>query len=600
MATHVNRISVPISIVGLLLPIVIAGGWPSEALVAGERGSAQPALTRGDPGSQGAGAPNPLKVGAPGDDAVAELPARWQDELVPVAVADISGAEPLMQQAITSARNELSALLTDPSSDRPALAEGYGRLGALFLLVEVEARADACLRNAMTLDPDELRWPYYAGYLAMLAGNLEQAVDYLEQARAIDPDYPTLYMRLGKVHLDRSDLDQARAAFERVKDNPELRSPAHYYLGQIAVLERRFDEAVPLLETALEANPEATEVHYPLAQAHRALGDTERAREHLEQFVLRAPDIPDPLLAELEAATKRSLPAFKRAIHAVRGGDYATAVDQFRAGLAVDPDNAAARVSYARALYLAGQRESAAEQLAQALAIDPSQVLGRFLEGVLYQQQGDDARAVAAYRQTLALEPTHVGALFYLANLDFAAGRYSEAAVGYEQALAADASIAPARLLALVAALRAGAPETDIAERLAALRADHPEDPQLRYAEARLLGAATDQGVRDPEGAMALAAALAVEQPIPPHQRAVALAEAAAGKPDTAVQRLQGLVDMVGWMAPPPERDVMELELTAYQDGRLPPAWPNGDPLLGPPPFDPLRPFRDYPATAPY
>jgi hypothetical protein len=99
---------------------------------------------------------------------------------------------------------------------------------------------------------------------------------------------------------------------------------------------------------------------------------------------------------------------------------------------------------------------------------------------------------------------------------------------------------------------------------------------------------------------MALAASLVVQQPIPPHQRAVALAEAAAGKPDKAAQHLRGLVDTVGWMAPPPERDVMEMELAAYRDGRLPPAWPAGDPLLGPPPFDPLRPFRDYPATAPY
>jgi tetratricopeptide (TPR) repeat protein len=596
MAIDGNRISVRISIIALLLPLVVGVGWPAEMLQAGENDAAAPASKRDGDG----GDASRTQAGATGGDAVAELPARWRDELLPVSEADISGAEPLMQQAITSARDALVGLLTEPAAERKDLAKGYGRLGALFLLVEVEARADACLRNAMTLDPDELRWPYYAGYLAMLAGNLDQAIAYLEQARAIDASYPTLYMRLGKVHLDRSELDQARAAFERVKDNPDLRSPAHYYLGQIAVLERRFADAVPLLETALEANPEATEIHYPLAQALRALGDKERARSHLEQFVLRAPDIADPLLAELEAATQRSLPAFERAIHAIRGGDYQAAGEYFRAGLDVAPDNAAARVSYARALYLAGQRDAAAEQLAQALQVDPEQVLGQFLEGVLGQQQGDLAGAAAAYRRTLALQPDHAGALFYLANLDFDAGRFGEALAGYEQALAADASIAPARILALIAALHAGASSTEILERLATLRAQHPDDPQLKYAHSRLLSAAADPAVRDPAQAMELAVELAVQQPIPPHQRAVALAAASSGDFDKAATTLKGLIDNLGWMAPPAELDVMEAELAAYRDATLPPPWPIGDQLLSPPPFDPLRPFRDYPATAPY
>jgi len=575
---------------GLLVPLLVGG-----TLAAADTAS-KPAA----PTTDSADRPETGAASASAPDAVAELPERWRGELVPVDLPDISGAEPLVQQAITSARAELNELLAEPDPDRKALATAYGRLGALFLLVEVEARADACLRNAMTLDPDELRWPYYAGYLAMLAGNLDKAVTYLERARAIDPDYPTLYMRLGKVHMDRSDLAEARAAFEQVKDQPQLRSPANYYLGQIALLERRFADAVPLLEAALAANPEATEVHYPLAQAYRALGDTELAREHFKQFDLRAPDIADPLLAELEGATKRSLPAFKRAIYAIRGGDYGTAVEEFRTGLEVAPDNAAARVSYARALYLNGDREAAAEQLAKALELDPEQVLGQFLQGVLYQQQGDEAAAADAYRSTLALEPDQAGALFYLANLDFGAGRYAEAAAGYDAALAADAGVAPARLLGLVAALRAGTPEAAVAERLAALGEQHPEDPQLRYARARLLAAAEDPAVRDPKQAMALAAGLAVQQPIPPHQRAVALAEASAGNFDRAQAAVAGLIDMVGWMAPAGELDVMQQELAAYRDQRLPPPWPIGDPLLSPPPFDPLRPFRDYPATAPY
>ena len=539
-------------------------------------------------------------------DVVSDPPGPWKDKLAPVADSDISGAEPLMQQAIRTARSEVAALLEgreakSAAGGNDALAAAYGRLGALLLLVEVEAQADACLRNAMTLQPNEFRWPYYAGYLAMLAGNLDHAVDYLEKARGINPDYPALYIRLGKVHFDRSDLAEARAALEHVKDVPELASPANYYLGQIALLERRFDDAVVLLQAALAANPDATEVHYPLAQAYRALGNTEQARTQLALFKLRAPEIADPLLDELQAATKRSLPSFKRAIEAVRQGDYAAAVREFGAGLEVDPNNAAARISYARVLYLTGQTDAAVKELDRAMASDPKQVLGHFLQGVLRQQQGDLDGAAAAYRRTLELDPKHSGALFYLANLDFAAGRYAQAAEVYRAVVANDPSIAPARLLALVAARRAGAEEARIAADLKSLVETYPDDPQASYALAALLAAADDPSVRNPERALEIAADLFVQQPAPPNQHLLALTQAAAGKFDEAIKTQQQLLEMAKWMAPPAEAERIEKELGAYQRHERPHgAWADDDPLLAPPPFDVMRPFRDYPATTPY
>ncbi|MCF7985159.1 MAG: tetratricopeptide repeat protein [Thiohalocapsa sp.] len=548
-----------------------------------------------------------LLAGPAAGGLAAAPPQAFAHDLVPVAESDVSGAEALVQQAIAEARAEINALLAQPLSDAGALpdagalADAYGRLGALFLLVEVEAQADACLRNAMTLAPEAFRWPYYAGYLAMLAGNLDRAVDYLQRARAIDPDYPTLYVRLGKVHLDNSELAEAKAAFERVDDVPELASPVNYYLGQIALLERRHEDALALLQAALAANPQATEVHYPLAQAYRALGDTDKARLHLDRFELRAPEVADPLLEELQAATKRALPAFKRGIHAVQQGDYAAAVDEFAAGLAVDPNNAAARVSYARVLYLVGRRDDAAAELDRALALDPRHLLGHFLAGVLHQARGDTEAAARAYRHVLALDSKHTGARFYLANLDFAAGRFAQAADAYRRVLADDASIAPARLLAVIADGHAGAAPAELAVSLSGLADAHPDDLQVQYALTRLLAAADDPAVRDPERASELARSLIARMPIPPHQRLLALAQAGAGDFEQAVDTQQGLVALAGWMAPPAEMEAMRAELDAYRRGELPsPAWLPTDALLSPPRFDPMRPFRDYPATTPY
>lgn len=534
-------------------------------------------------------------------DAVASLPAPWDQRLVAIPESDLSGAEPSIRQAIIEARAAIAELLGDPASEPKRLAQAYGRLGALLVLREVEAPADAAFRNAQTLEPDAFRWPYYGGYLAMMTGNNDRALERFEAARALDPDYPTLYLRLGKVHLDRSELTEAKTNLERVAEVPGLASAAHLYLGQIANLERRYSDAVAHLTKTLELDPQATEAHWPLAQAYRALGENDQARAHMAQVEPRTPPAKDPLLEQLQGAAQQSVPAFERAMYAVDKRDYPTAVAELAAGLEVAPQNLAARVSYARVLYLAGDREQAAVELDWVLAADPNQTLALFLKAVLLQQQGDLGGAAKHYRRVLTIEPTHPGALYSLANLELTSGHPAEAAEAYRRVLEAEGAPPPARLLALVAAHRAGRSEAESAAELAALMAAQPDDPLLAYAQACLLAAAKDPAVRDPARASALASTLGFLLPGPPQQRVLALSQAASGDFPGAASTLDQAIRLSGGWLPSSLRGLLERELSGYQDHRLPDQpWPEGDPLLAPPPFDPIGPFRDYPAAVPY
>lgn len=534
-------------------------------------------------------------------DPLASLPDPWAERLLPIPDSDLSGAEPAIRQAITEARATIAGLLDRPDADPNRLAQAYGRLGALLVLREVEAPADAAFRNARTLEPGAFRWPYYAGYLAMMTGNNDRALEQLEAARALDPDYPTLYLRLGKVHLDRSELAEAKARFEHIREVPGLASAANFYLGQIANLERRYPDAVAHLTKTLEIDPGATEAHWPLAQAYRALGENDAARAHMAQVEPRTPAAKDPLLEQLQGAAEQSVPAFERAIYAVGKRDYQTAADELSAGLAVAPDNLAARVSYARVLYLAGERSGAESELDRVLGADPDQTLALFLKGVLLQQDGDGAGAADHYRRALAVEPDHPGVLYYLANLDFASGRYAEAAAGYKRALQAEDAPPPARLLSLAAAHHAGRPESETAQALADLSAARPDDPLLAYAHACLLAGARDPAVRDPARASALALTLGFLMPGPPQMRVLALSQAANGDFEGATATLDQVITLSGGWLPPGLQGILQGEIDAYRAGRLPDQpWPQDDPLLAPPPFDPIGPFRDYPASVPY
>ncbi len=536
----------------------------------------------------------------PAPDPVAAPPAPWVESLAPIPAADFTGAEPRMRDAIETARAQVADLLTKPDPDSAALARAYGRLGALLVLREVEAPAAAAFRNARTLDPKEFRWPYYAGYLALKSGNTDQALEALEAALSINPDYPPLALRLGKLRLDRNELSAAQAALQRAATTPGLAAAAQFHLGQIALLERRHQDAVRHLEAALSADPAATQCHWPLAQAYRALDQDDRARQHLAQVAPRAPVADDPLLAELEGMARQSVPAFERAVYAVDQRDFQTAVREFAAGLDVDPDNAAARVSYARVLYLTGDAQGADRELDLALGLAPDAPSAHFYKGLLAQAAGDPAAAADRYRRVLAQAPGHLGARYYLANLDFVAGRYEEAAAGYRKILDAPGAPAPTALLAVVAGARSGAADAEAARALEALVARSPGDPQVRYALIRLRAAARDPAELDPGRALALAAALAFEQPGPPALRALALSQAASGDLSAAAETLRQAQTLAGGWLPADLRRATERELETYRTSPWQtPNW-SDDPLLAPPPLDAHGIIRDYPEAVPY
>ncbi len=535
-------------------------------------------------------------------DALAQLPQAWQERIHPLPEPDIGGADRNAQDAIGDARGKVDALLRADGTDAKNLAEAFARLCALYQQVKIDASAEVCWGNARALAPDDYRWAYYAGYLALTRGRSEAALELLATARRLNPDYAPVDLRLGQAWLDTDALDQARTSLERAAGTPGLRGAALYYLGQIDLLQRDYAGAERHLTEALAVNPKGAETHYPLAQAYRHLGKEELAREHLALFKHGTPAADDPLVDELQQVLAPARRDFRQGLQAVRSQDYAAAVAHFEQGLKFDPDNLAARVSYARALFLDRQTEAARTQLQSVIARDPDHLLANLFLGMLMQSQGETRQAAAHYRRIVQLEPGNEGAHFFLANLLFDDGQYAQAAQHYAAALKASDAIPPARLLEPVALHRAGRPDAEVARMLERRIEAHPRQVELQYAMILLRALSRDPAVRDRKRALDTANALVVAQPMPPLVEAQALAAAADGRFEEAAREQQQLIDRLTWRVSPQQMQRMRDALDTYKKGKMPErdAWPKSDPMLGTGHFDAVAQFRDYPVAKPY
>jgi len=539
-----------------------------------------------------------LWCGLAAADPLSELPTVWQGRIEALPEADISGAEPAARRAMADARSGVNALLAD--AEAPALAGRFGELGNLYQIYDVHTLAETAYANARSLEPENFRWAYYAAYLALSDGRIAQAVTRFQEAAKLNPGYAPLQLRLGQCWYEQNRLAQAVPVLEAAAKVPELRGGALYLLGQIDLLERRYDQAIARFEQVLAMDPEADQVHYPLARAYRAAGNGQLAREHLAQQGRRAPRVEDPLVLELEALKKGARPLYVRAMQEVKAGDFVSAVSSFREGLERDPDNLNARISLARAQYLAGQGDAARIMLEEVLARDSNKLLAAFLLGVLKDAAGDGAGAADRYRSILELDAAHAGAHFFLANRLLRDRDYPGASRHYSSTLASDSENPPARLYYLIASLHAGEPETKIASRLSADVQSHPEQQMARYAYSRLLAGSAAPEVRDPGEALVLARELAMSLPIPPHLEALAYAEAASGNFAEALGIQKQLVGMA-WMAPVSVQQGLQEVVEDYEQERLPVEfWPPDDPILTPPPVDAGMVLREYPSPVPF
>jgi protein O-mannosyl-transferase len=522
-------------------------------------------------------------------------------ELVPMPDLDLSDAEARAREAIEAARETVRAQLEDTAATASVQAEAYGRLGGLYHAHDIPAGAVPAYRNARRLDPKHFRWAYLEAWLAQGVGRLEDALEAYEAAQAIDPAYPPLALRLGEVLLQLNRPEAAAEYLHTALAEPGLEAAAAFRLGQLALQRRDFAEAESWLRRSLDADPGAEAAHTALAMALRAQGSMDAAREALARGGERQPLAEDRIVRDLEDLNTGAHRHFLRGLLAVREGRFAEGAEFFGQGLAEDPGNLAARISHARALYLAGQPSDARAELQTVLERRPGEPLAAFLLGLLLEVDGDAAGARDLYRLSMAAQPEHPGASHHLGLLDFRDGEWQSAALLLAQAGSHFPDNVTARVLALIAASRAGGELVEIAAGLEAIAAEYPLQPLPRYALSRLRSAAEEPAVRDPGRGLELAEGLLAAGPIPPVYEALALARTASGDPAGARAALEDAQAAYRWSGALIFLPRLEPQFARLAAGELPStAWPEDDPVLMPPPTDPRGVFQEYPTPRPF
>jgi tetratricopeptide (TPR) repeat protein len=306
------------------------------------------------------------------------------------------------------------------------------------------------LEEARAVAPDDLELAFLlaSGYLQLK--KVEAAEPLLARLSGARP-IPETHVLIGRTYRDAGFYDRARAAFEKaLAMNPRTRR-AHYYLGTLAVIvegDIRLDDAIREFREELKVAPDDPLVHIRLGMALVEARRPAEALQSLERASRAASPIADVFhyLGRAQLALDRpqeAIQSFRRALELSRSSrldDMRRGNIHFHLGMALRRTGATEEAAshFDRAKEESAHRADAdREQLARYLADAPASGEGAAAPLVVnshFSGLSSDQRAALERRSVGAL----AGAYMNLGVMQAQARRFGRAAEFFAQAADAD------------------------------------------------------------------------------------------------------------------------------------------------------------------
>lgn len=176
----------------------------------------------------------------------------------------------------------------------------HNALSSLYWLNGKHYEAEAEARTAIDLDATCTDAYVNLSYFASASGKLDQAIEYLQQAKSSLPEGPERRFFLGRLHHDLGLLYEARKNFDLAEENlrtalevlPTL--PHRFDLGEFYFDRGRYEEALEMFEETSRRVPAwFAPIHLRLARTYDRLGQRERARPEYKKYLELSPAAKD-------------------------------------------------------------------------------------------------------------------------------------------------------------------------------------------------------------------------------------------------------------------------------------------------------------------
>jgi tetratricopeptide (TPR) repeat protein len=523
------------------------------------------------------------------------------DALVkPVPVPDLSKLPPDKAADVRTARIAFEKDKAVTVGDD--LAAVHAVLGAVYARAGLYDAAAIAFEDAAVLAPKDARWVYSQGLIARFQKQNDVALGYFEKALDLDKEFLPIRLAVVNARIERGDLDGARKILTDYTVAGKKHPVVYSLLGEIALRQKRYAEAIDATQQALAIDPKATKLYAQLADAYTGAGNAKAAADARAKAGNGVPMLGDPILLGLlqstgeasgddkNAAAKVSPTEEAAVLFAAR--QYAGARSKLDEALKASPRDAKALVLYARIEAASGNAAQAKARIEAAIGADPKSETAELVHGAVLEMANDERGAEAAYEKAAALAPRSAASGIALGNIAMRGGRYDDAASRYRAAAQADSASVDA-WSRLVAAEVAGGKCADAIREVNGALAKDSRNGNLMQLFVRLTSTCPSSSAEEKRMARDYGREIYRESSAAPIGEAYALALAANGKWDDAIKTQQAAMFVLVRNGRRGEVPAYREFLQQFQAHKLPDRpWPTSSELWHPkrPGPEPARP----------
>jgi tetratricopeptide (TPR) repeat protein len=373
-----------------------------------------------------------------------------------------------------------------------ANAMTYQILGEWALKRQDTAQAEAALKHALELAPGDLRTRILMGQTLLESNKVMEALSLLNQIDDSTHSYPERFLWLGEGYLRQQDYPTARRMYENMIREAPNDHRAYVKIGDLALLQGRFDEAYATYKTALAKGADNDIIFTKSGSALEAKGDDSGALREYENGCKKYPQSRQlPFLAARLLEKNGSLPEARRryeqawhngnedmALFQRLGSLYETmkerdaAISLYQAAIKIHPDTLSPYLRLGRLYKQAKHYDDAVILLEQGRASVPlnGEILLLLAEvyrlrkqldesratleeagrryptdpkicrklGRSYGQNGDFTAAVTKLKDCLKQHPKDVESLYWLGQWQAQTGALGEARLTWEECMTLD------------------------------------------------------------------------------------------------------------------------------------------------------------------
>lgn len=189
----------------------------------------------------------------------------------------------------------LEAAVADTEDSRPHIALAYH-----YSAMDDRERAREALQNALHRAPRYADLQYQMGLLHRADNRFVDALDSLDRALDINPNYTVARMEKAEVLFQQKRWEEALTEYRQVLESGLESSDIHVRIGQLELKAGRIDLAADAFGRAGEIHEDEPLVHYFMGKIHQLRGERQEAKECWSRFL--SLEVDPEMRLEIESA----------------------------------------------------------------------------------------------------------------------------------------------------------------------------------------------------------------------------------------------------------------------------------------------------------